>query len=215
MLLLDVSITDGFFPLLMFSFTRCIPTPWIFACNVFSAVVQYGQSQGILSWGFRRFLLSERAARVSPSEFLGGLVVVRLSGGFFVLLLSLVPYLSWGISEIIGRTDLRLKGCHSNRGSRPDLSLKLRFKYLRTYQFPPRKSTRNRQTSLNPNVDKSLISLHQYHPRALTLSLLEGLPPPHSGYHYNSCNQYTGTPTLVIRVSWFLESGSVAPTNTK
>ena len=65
-----------------------------------------------------------------------------------------------------------------SRGSSPDLSLKLRFNYFCTYQFPPRKSTRNRQTSINPNVDKSLSTWHQSHPRALTLSLLERFPPP-------------------------------------
>ena len=42
------------------------------------------------------------------------------------------------------------------RGFSPDLSLKLCFNYFRAYQFPPRKSTRNRQTSLNTNVEKSL-----------------------------------------------------------
>ena len=48
------------------------------------------------------------------------------------------------------------KASSGSRGSSPDLSLKLRFNYFRTYQFPPRKSTWNRQTSLNPNVEKSL-----------------------------------------------------------
>ena len=65
-----------------------------------------------------------------------------------------------------------------SRGSSPDLSLKLRFNYFRTYQFLPRQSSRNRQTSLNPNVKKSLKPWHQSHPRVLTMSLLEGLPPP-------------------------------------
>ena len=65
-----------------------------------------------------------------------------------------------------------------NRGSSPDLSLKLRFNYFSTYQFPPRKSTRNRQTLLNPNVEKSLKPRCQSHLRALTLSFLEGFPPP-------------------------------------
>ena len=64
------------------------------------------------------------------------------------------------------------------RGSSLDLGLKLRLNYFCTYQFPPGKSTRNRQTSLNPNVDKSLTPRHQSHPRALTLSLLVRLQPP-------------------------------------
>ena len=38
------------------------------------------------------------------------------------------------------------------RGSSPDLSLKLHFNYFCTYQFPPRKSTWNRRTSLNPKI---------------------------------------------------------------
>ena len=62
--------------------------------------------------------------------------------------------------------------------SSPDLSIKLRDNSFRTYQFPPRKSTWNRQTSLNPNVEKYLIPRHQSHPRVLTMYLLDGLPPP-------------------------------------
>ena len=38
---------------------------------------------------------------------------------------------------------------------------------------------------------------------------------PHRGYHYNPCDQYTGTSATVIQGSWCLGSGSVAPTNTK
>ena len=61
---------------------------------------------------------------------------------------------------------------HHARVSSPDLRLKLQDNYFCTYQFLPIKSTRNRQTSLNPNVDKSLTPRLQYHPHALTLSLL-------------------------------------------
>ena len=65
------------------------------------------------------------------------------------------------------------------RGSSPNLRLKLRDNYFCTYQFLPRKSTRKRQTSLNPNVEKSLTPWRQSRPRAWMLSLLEGFPPPH------------------------------------
>ena len=34
----DVSIKSGFCPLVLFSFTRCITTPWKLNCNGFSAV---------------------------------------------------------------------------------------------------------------------------------------------------------------------------------
>ena len=75
---------------MVFIFTRCIPTPWIFACAGISAVVQCGQSQGIRSWEFSSFLVSEQAARDSQSEFLRGFIVVHSTGGFVKLLFSIL-----------------------------------------------------------------------------------------------------------------------------
>ena len=100
----------------VFSFTRCIPNTLDICLRWLLSRFRSGQSRGVRSWGFLWSVLFERAVRVSPPDFLGGLhscfqvfVVFRLSGGFSGLFSSLVPNLSWGFSIILGWTALRLQ----------------------------------------------------------------------------------------------------------
>ena len=57
----------------LFSFTRCITTTLDICLHWILIRVQFGQSRGVPFWGFLPGILSERAARVSPPKFLGGL----------------------------------------------------------------------------------------------------------------------------------------------
>ena len=63
------------------------------------------------------------------------------------------------------------------RSSILDLRLKFQDNYFCTYPISAEKITRNKQTALNPNVEKFMTPRSQSHPRALTMYLLEGFPP--------------------------------------
>ena len=104
------------FLICLFSFKKCITKTLNLCLRWLLSPVWSGKYWGVRSWGFLWSVLFERAVRVSPPDFLGGLhscfqvfVVFRLSGGFSGLFSSLVPNLSWGFSIILGWTALRLQ----------------------------------------------------------------------------------------------------------
>ena len=109
-----MTITSGFLFLLMFSFTMCIPTPWIFAWAGFLIVVKNPKSWGIWSWGFRRFicpsvLLVFHRPNSSNVSLLSA-CQADLSG----ICLSLLPCLFRGSSDILRSNSMQLKGCLRN-----------------------------------------------------------------------------------------------------
>ena len=115
-----------FYPLLL-CFTSCISTPWIFACNVFSALydLENRLRDPLRSWGLFSFMTSSTFSEGVPNwsgtlqRILSLLkfsrrmlrfsfLLSRLAFFFGLLLVPKGPLFSW-VSEIIGGTALRLR----------------------------------------------------------------------------------------------------------
>ena len=100
---------SGFCPLAIFSFTRYIPTPWIFVCAGFSAVVQCGKSCGIQYWGFLLFFCLSKLIVFHRLNFLEVLLFSASPADSVKIFFSLLPCLYQGISKVLERNALNLQ----------------------------------------------------------------------------------------------------------
>ena len=89
---------SGFFPSVLFSFKRLIPTPWVFACTGFSAIVQFGKYRGI--FGVPSIFLVRTSCLCFTVRIPCRSRCFQLVCQLFRLFLALVPCLYWGISEL-------------------------------------------------------------------------------------------------------------------
>ena len=99
----------GFCPLAMFSFTRYIPSPWIFSCAGFSAVFQCGNYLGIQSWGFLQFFCPGKLLVFHRPDFSEVLLLSACMEVSLELFLSLLTCLYQGIPKVLGRNNLHLQ----------------------------------------------------------------------------------------------------------
>ena len=99
----------GFCPLAMLSFTRYIPTPWIFACAVLSDVVQCGQSRGIQSWGWLQFVCPGKLLVFHSPDFSDVFLLSACTEVSLGLFFSILTCLYQWISKVLGRNALNLQ----------------------------------------------------------------------------------------------------------
>ena len=100
---------SGFFPLAIFSFTRYIPTSWIFSCAGFSAVVQCEQYRGIQSWGFLQLVCPGKLLVFHRPNFSEVLMLSACTEVYIGIFLSLLTCLYQGIPKALGRNAFHMQ----------------------------------------------------------------------------------------------------------